>query len=132
MKEAKKEAKERIEQINIKIGNNLLKARLAVGVNTAQLSKKVDVTRQQITKYESGDNQIPIGRLVLIAEALEVNLISFFDGICDLFPAKKVKVRKRLCADISRNLVKIKNHGTQKAIHKIVKKMLNSENLLKE
>jgi transcriptional regulator with XRE-family HTH domain len=127
-----KEAKERIEQINIKIGNNLLKTRLAAGVNTAQLSKKVYVTRQQITKYESGINQIPIGRLVLIAEALEVNITSFFDGICDLFPAKKVKARKRLCADISRNLVKIKNHDTQKTIHKIVKEIVNSQDFLKE
>ncbi len=126
------EAKERIEQINIKIGNNLLKARLSAGVNTAQLSKKVDVTRQQITKYESGANQIPIGRLVLIAEALEINLISFFDGICDLLPTKKVKARKRLCADISRNLIKIKDHNAQKTIHKIVKEIVNSQNPLKE
>ena len=43
-----KESKERIKQINIKIANNLLKARLAAGFTLLQLAQKVDVAQQQI------------------------------------------------------------------------------------
>lgn len=76
-----KEAKERIKQINIKIGNNLLKARLAAGMSREELCENLDVIQQQIAKYERGIDQVPIGRLVLIAEVLSIDLSSLLEGI---------------------------------------------------
>jgi transcriptional regulator with XRE-family HTH domain len=130
----KEEAKERIKQINIKIGNNLLKARLAAGFSRSQLSKKgIYVNQQQIHKYEKGgNNSIPIGRLVLISEALEVELFSLLDGIKDDKPINKVKGSRALCRKIARDVMKVKSRDQQQTIHKIILDIINAQDLPKE
>lgn len=127
MKEVKKEAKKRIEQINIKIGRNLLQARLAAGLKASQLSKMVHVAQQQIAKYESGENKVSIGRLVLIAEALSVDLFSFFDGIYDKTSSKNTGIRKRLAGELSRNFIKIKRLSQQQIINQMVKELADNQ-----
>lgn len=122
-----KEAKERIKQINIKIGRNLLKARLAAGFTALKLSKMVDVAQQQIAKYESGKDKVSIGRLVLIAEALSVDLFSFFDGIYDKTSSKNTGIRKRLAGELSRNFIKIKRLSQQQVINQMVKELADNQ-----
>lgn len=121
------EAKERIKQINIKIGSNLLKARLAAGLKASQLSKMVDVAQQQIGKYESGKDKVSIGRLVLIAEALSADLFSFFDGIYDKTSSKNTGIRKRLAGELSRNFIKIKRLSQQQIINQMVKELADKQ-----
>jgi transcriptional regulator with XRE-family HTH domain len=47
-----------------------------------QLAKKINVSMQQIFKYQTGAN-IQVGRLVQIAEALMIDPEYFFQGIYD-------------------------------------------------
>ena len=135
----KEEAKERINQINKKIGNNLLKARLAAGLSRTQLSKKgIYVNQQQINKYEKAQNRaqnnsVPIGRLVLLAEALEVDLFStLLDGIKDDKPIDKVKGSRALCRKIARDVMKVKSRDQQQTIHKIILDIIATQDLSKE
>ncbi|CAB4124161.1 HTH_XRE domain containing protein [uncultured Caudovirales phage] len=130
----KEEAKERIKQINIKVGNNLLKARLAAGYSRTQLAKKgIYVNQQQINKYEkAGKNSIPIGRLVLLAEALEIDLFSLLDGIKDDKPINKVKGSRALCRKIARDAMKVKSRDQQQIIHKIILDIIDTQDVPKE
>jgi transcriptional regulator with XRE-family HTH domain len=128
----KEEAKERIKQINIKIGNNLLKARFVAGFSRMQLAKRIYLNQYQISKYESGLNAIPIGRLVLIAEALEVDLFSLLDGIKDDKPINKVKGGRALCRKIARDVMKVKSRDQQQTIHKIILDIIDAQELPKE
>jgi len=52
-----------------------------VGMTQQQLAEKVGIKFQQIQKYETGMNRVSASRLWDIAEALEVPVSFFFDGL---------------------------------------------------
>lgn len=62
------------------VGQNIRIHRLACGLTQEQLGAKLDVTFQQVQKYEKGINRIGSGRLYQIADILEVPVKSFFKG----------------------------------------------------
>jgi transcriptional regulator with XRE-family HTH domain len=45
-------------EIDKHIGDKILSLRLAYGLSRNQLAKKLDITQQQIEKYEKGTNRI--------------------------------------------------------------------------
>ena len=46
-----------------------------------RLAELLGVTFQQVQKYEKGVNRIAVGRLLDIANALEISASRFFDGL---------------------------------------------------
>ncbi len=52
-----------------------------VGITQQQLAEGVGIKFQQIQKYETGMNRVSASRLWDIAEALEVPVGFFFDGL---------------------------------------------------
>lgn len=67
--------------INRCLGEKLREAREVSGMNKSIFAKKIRVSIPQLSKYESGANQISISRLILIAETLSLNLNYFLDDI---------------------------------------------------
>ena len=59
-----------IEKIDKIIGGRIYSLRVAQGIARKQLAKLIEVTPQQLQKYEKGTNRISVGRLVLIAKSL--------------------------------------------------------------
>jgi transcriptional regulator with XRE-family HTH domain len=59
------------------LGRNLRAARAAAGKTQLETAEYLDVTFQQIQKYENGINRIPVDRLVSLAAYLEVPLVQF-------------------------------------------------------
>jgi transcriptional regulator with XRE-family HTH domain len=68
-------------EIESLIGERVRFRRLQVGMSQEQLGEALGVTFQQIQKYEKGTNRVSSGRLVKIAEALECNVMLFFEGL---------------------------------------------------
>ncbi len=62
-----------LHKIDQLIGEKIYSLRLAKGLSRQQLAHIVEVTRQQLQKYERSINRISIDRLVLIAKALDKN-----------------------------------------------------------
>ena len=62
------------------VGRNIRIFRVAKGVTQTQLANAVDVTFQQIQKYERGTNRVGSGRLSKIAKTLEVPVAHFFQN----------------------------------------------------
>lgn len=60
------------------LGRRLLVARIAAGKTQRDVAAHLDVSFQQIQKYENGANRIPIHRLLSVANFLEVPLSHFF------------------------------------------------------
>jgi transcriptional regulator with XRE-family HTH domain len=54
-----------------------------VGMTQQQLASKVGIKFQQIQKYETGMNRISASRLWDIAEALDVKISFFFEGLAE-------------------------------------------------
>ncbi len=67
--------------VDVHVGKRVRHRRWMVGMTQQQLASKVGIKFQQIQKYETGMNRISASRLWDIAEALDVDVRFFFDGI---------------------------------------------------
>ena len=67
--------------VDVHVGQRIRQRRWMVGMTQQQLADKVGIKFQQIQKYETGANRIPVNRLLQIARALDVDIKCFFDGI---------------------------------------------------
>jgi transcriptional regulator with XRE-family HTH domain len=67
--------------IDLHLGRRLRRRRRLLGLTQQQLAAVVGVRFQQIQKYECGANRISAARLWRIAEALEVPISYFYDGL---------------------------------------------------
>ena len=63
------------------IGKQLKARRIMQGMTQAALGEKVNVTFQQIQKYERGKNRIGSGRLYHLAAALQVSILYFYHDL---------------------------------------------------
>jgi len=63
------------------VGHNIRITRLAQGLSQSEVARRLGVTFQQVQKYESGTNRVGVGRLVRIAQALDVPVMALLAGI---------------------------------------------------
>ena len=63
------------------VGQRIRQRRWQLGMTQTQLAQSVGIRFQQIQKYETGANRVSASRLWGIAEALDVPVSHFFDGI---------------------------------------------------
>ncbi len=67
--------------VDLHVGQRLRHRRWLVGMTQQQLASAVGIKFQQIQKYESGANRISASRLYDLANALQVPVSFFFDGL---------------------------------------------------
>lgn len=67
--------------VDVHVGTRVRHRRWMVGMTQQQLAEKVNVKFQQIQKYETGMNRVSASRLWEIAEALDVPVDHFFEGL---------------------------------------------------
>ena len=67
--------------VDIHVGQKLKQLRAARGLSQTDLGTQLKLSFQQIQKYEAGSNRISASRLFELAQALNVDLAYFFDGI---------------------------------------------------
>ena len=64
-------------EIDFEIGRRIKLRRNALGLNQQQLAREIDVSYQQVQKYENGTDRVGAARLFQISQALDVP-IGFF------------------------------------------------------
>ncbi len=67
--------------VDVHVGKRVRHRRWLIGMTQQQLAEQVGIKFQQIQKYETGANRISASRLWDIAEALEVPVSFFFEGL---------------------------------------------------
>lgn len=67
--------------INTHIGKKIREKRKKSSITLEQISKILNVTYQQIQKYENGTSRIPIEKLYDLSLLLDIPIQSFFEGI---------------------------------------------------
>jgi len=63
------------------VGTNIRVQRLARKMSQARLGAQIGVSFQQLQKYELGTNRVGASRLVRIAAALDVPVMTLLDGV---------------------------------------------------
>jgi transcriptional regulator with XRE-family HTH domain len=74
--------------IDIHVGKRIRIRRLLLGMNQETLANGLDLTFQQVQKYEGGANRVSASRLAATAEILGVPISYFFDDL----PAANIEV----------------------------------------
>ena len=71
------------DNFNKHLGNKLKLRRLALGLTQTKVAKAINVTFQQIQKYEKGTNGVSSNRLMQLSQYLKVPIIYFFEDFKD-------------------------------------------------
>ena len=80
------------ENFNKHLGSKLKLRRLALGLTQTKVAKAINVTFQQIQKYEKGTNGVSSIRLLQLSNYLKVPINYFFEDFSEyLINADKIK-----------------------------------------
>lgn len=75
------------DPIDVEVGIRIRVRRKALGISQTQLAQSLNVTFQQVQKYERGANRVSASTLVRTARTLETTVASLVgeheDGSCD-------------------------------------------------
>ena len=71
------------DNFNIHLGKKLRIRRLSLGLTQTKVAQAINVTFQQIQKYEKGTNGVSSNRLMQLAQFLKVPIIYFFEDYRD-------------------------------------------------
>ncbi|HHE6470361.1 TPA: helix-turn-helix domain-containing protein [Providencia rettgeri] len=63
------------------VGQKIKALRRAQGFTVFQLAKEIDISEQQLFRYERGVNRIDIDCLVRVLKVLDVNMGEFFSEV---------------------------------------------------
>lgn len=110
------------KEINKHIGQKVCKIRQAIGISRKTLGDKINVSGQQISKYESGVNTISIGRLLILSKILNYPFELFFNDFID---NKMSDINKNQGTNLSiiNSFINISNKKIQKAILDLTKEI---------
>ena len=67
------------ENFNVHLGKKLRMRRLSLGLTQTKVANAINVTFQQIQKYEKGTNGVSSSRLMQLSQFLKVPVIYFFE-----------------------------------------------------
>ena len=59
------------------IGARIENSRIMLGMSRKELAKAINVSQQQLVKYERNKNRISVGRLILVAKKLNKSFLYF-------------------------------------------------------
>jgi len=74
----------RPSSVDVHVGGRVRVRRRLIHMTQETLADLIDVTFQQVQKYERGSNRISASKLFAIAEALEVPISYFFEGLDEI------------------------------------------------
>lgn len=72
-----------IGAINKAVGVNVKTKRTSKGLTRKELAKQINISFQQLQKYEEGIDRMSAGRLVAIADALNIRVGVLFETLQD-------------------------------------------------
>jgi transcriptional regulator with XRE-family HTH domain len=67
--------------VDVHVGKRIRQRRWLVGMTQQKLAESVGIKFQQIQKYETGANRVSASRLWDIADALDLDVAFFFEGL---------------------------------------------------
>ena len=116
-----------IQHIDKLVGNRIYELRLCMGLSRQQLAEQIDVTHQQLQKYEKGTNRIFVGRLVSIAKALKKPIAYFLENLDENNEDTMPTQHQRMCIEVSRNFMRINNVIHQNAVNFLIRSLADKK-----
>jgi transcriptional regulator with XRE-family HTH domain len=105
------------------VGVRIRLRRTLLGLTQDRLAVALNMSYQQIQKYETGTNRVSAGRLFQLAQMLEIDVAFFFDGLDpSLIPQPLPHGgHNRVAIDLVRNFLEINDERSRAAVAHLVK-----------
>jgi transcriptional regulator with XRE-family HTH domain len=118
-------------RIDQHIGERIRLRRTELGLTQEQLADTLDVSYQQIQKYETGANRISASRMFELARRLEVDMSYFVDGLAfdDRIEQQPLEHggRQRSAIELVRKFAQIDDPQVRAAIAGLVKAIVDRQ-----
>jgi transcriptional regulator with XRE-family HTH domain len=115
-------------RIDQQVGERIRKRRTLLGYTQEQLAEALDISYQQIQKYETGANRVSAGRLYQIAQRLETPVSHFFEGLgIDYEVEEQAANTNRATIELVRNFNTISDAGVRLNLAGLVKSLAQAQ-----
>jgi len=124
--------------IDAKVGARVRMRRLILGISLTKVGEALDVSFQQVRKYENGTNRISASRLQQIADLLGVTPGYFFEDVCPgtaaaaipLWPNGEAKIADFMCEglQLSRAFAAVRDAKVRKRILDLIVSLAREPN----
>ena len=100
------------------VGERIRHRRAEMGLTQEDLGRVLEISYQQIQKYETGANRISAGRLFEVSRALTVEVSYFFDDYDGAKPAATLPHggHNRAAIELVRNYLELKDETLRNAV----------------
>ena len=129
MDDIRDQRRPRAEDIDRYIGARIRQRRVMLGLFQQQLAELIEITFQEVGKYERGINRISASRLYMLAQALGVEVGYFYDGLGAEGGSFKPTQQQRLLLDLARNFSALQSRRHQEAVGDLVRAMGDPEQI---
>ena len=118
-------------RIDQHVGERIRARRAELGLTQEQLAQALQVSYQQVQKYETGANRISAGRIFEIARKLGVDVSYFFEGLGLDDPGEQPPLehggRQRSAIELVRKFAQIDDPHVRSAITGLVKAIVDRQ-----
>jgi transcriptional regulator with XRE-family HTH domain len=118
-------------RIDRHVGERIRARRAELGLTQEQLAQALQVSYQQVQKYETGANRISAGRMFEIARKLGVDISYFFEGLgldeAGEQPPMEHGGRQRAAIELVRKFAQIEDPHVRSAIAGLVKAIVDRQ-----
>jgi transcriptional regulator with XRE-family HTH domain len=118
-------------RVDAHVGERVRKRRTELGLTQEHLAVALEISYQQVQKYETGANRISAGRLYQIGRKLGVEMAYFFEGLEEGVEVAAIKPLahgggNRSTIEIARNFGEISDPDVRSALNGLIKSLSRS------
>jgi transcriptional regulator with XRE-family HTH domain len=113
------------QRIDEHVGERIRQRRTVLGLTQEQLSQSLNISYQQLQKYETAANRVSAGRLYEIANKLDVDISFFFEALKAGGREEPMPHggRNRIALDLVKNFMDIQDPSIRSAVASLVKSL---------
>jgi len=115
-------------RVDAHVGERVRKRRTEMGLTQEHLAVALEISYQQVQKYETGANRISAGRLYQIGRKLGVEMAYFFEGLDESVESAAIEPlahggASRSTIEIARNFGEISDPDVRSALNGLIKSL---------
>lgn len=113
-------------RVDAYVGERIRERRTALGLTQDHLASALEISYQQVQKYETGANRVSAGRLYEIAKKLDVDISYFFEGLDEQAEVQPLEHggKNRSTIELVRNFSHIADPQIRSALSGLVKSLV--------
>lgn len=110
-------------RVDAHVGERIRSRRTSLGLTQEHLARSLDISYQQVQKYETGANRVSAGRLFELARVLDSQVSYFFDGLDETSSAQPLDHggKNRSTIELVRHFSTIEDPNVRAAVSGLVK-----------